>query len=297
MHSITRAAIPALLLSGGFLSAQTVGPANQSHGDPFTPVGSLTVTPTVVQPGVQPNMVWNIRYPESVSDLAVLDSEDSTTLSEQTDVKIRITGASLESEGEDLPVAVWVQVGTGSSWELIFYGDSNSVVPDELVYQAKNVSSGTTIEIAAAGKNPDGSWNSAIITGYVTDNVSGHVNGSTISEHFDTDTTESFMTQYLDESDQVVLGPHDIIHCFELESQDPADSSFDLQDVVVVTTLGKTNNGHGNNVDGVDSSNPGNAWFMDLDTDPTVDDEGSGGGALPSKIDDKGKINKGKKNA
>jgi len=35
--------------------------------------------------------------------------------------------------------------------------------------------------------------------------------------------------------------------------------------------LGHTNNGHGNNDDGVDSSNPGNAPFND--TDPTYDDE------------------------
>jgi hypothetical protein len=39
------------------------------------------------------------------------------------------------------------------------------------------------------------------------------------------------------------------------------------------TTTGeyKNNNGHGNNIDGVDSSNPGNAPFVD--SDPTVDDE------------------------
>ncbi|MBK1790579.1 hypothetical protein [Persicirhabdus sediminis] len=35
---------------------------------------------------------------------------------------------------------------------------------------------------------------------------------------------------------------------------------------------GKSNNGHGNNVDGVDSSNPGNSKEGE-DTDPTVDDE------------------------
>ena len=38
----------------------------------------------------------------------------------------------------------------------------------------------------------------------------------------------------------------------------------------------KSNNGHGNNVDGVDSSNPGNSKQGE-DTDPTVDDEAGGG--------------------
>ncbi|HBC89175.1 MAG TPA: hypothetical protein DCZ94_19725 [Lentisphaeria bacterium] len=42
------------------------------------------------------------------------------------------------------------------------------------------------------------------------------------------------------------------------------------------TTDGKTNNGHGNNEDGVDVSNPGNSKTGE-DTDPTVDDETKGG--------------------
>jgi len=37
------------------------------------------------------------------------------------------------------------------------------------------------------------------------------------------------------------------------------------------------NNGHGNNTDGVDSSNPGNSK-TGMDSDPTVDDESTGGG-------------------
>lgn len=45
----------------------------------------------------------------------------------------------------------------------------------------------------------------------------------------------------------------------------------------------KTNNGHGNNCDGVDKSNPGNAPFKNQDSDPNVDDECGGGGAYPSK--------------
>lgn len=34
----------------------------------------------------------------------------------------------------------------------------------------------------------------------------------------------------------------------------------------------KSNNGHGNNIDGVDSSNPGKSK-QGLDSDPTIDDE------------------------
>jgi len=49
----------------------------------------------------------------------------------------------------------------------------------------------------------------------------------------------------------------------------------------------KSNNGHGNNADGVDSSNPGQGSggpnADGADSDSSVDDEAGGGGAAPSK--------------
>lgn len=51
------------------------------------------------------------------------------------------------------------------------------------------------------------------------------------------------------------------------------------------TDDGKSNNGHGNNVDGVDSSNPGNSKKGE-DTDPTVDDEKKNNGNSKDKDDD-----------
>ena len=49
---------------------------------------------------------------------------------------------------------------------------------------------------------------------------------------------ESFMTQFLDDSNsRVVLGPHEVIHTFELGSTNPGDWWFDMQDIVCVTTL------------------------------------------------------------
>ena len=55
-----------------------------------------------------------------------------------------------------------------------------------------------------------------------------------------------------------------------------SNSGYDLQDMVLLVTFKKckNNNGHGNNIDGIDSSNPGQAPFINLDTDPNVDDEG-----------------------
>ena len=81
-----------------------------------------------------------------------------------------------------------------------------------------------------------------------------------------------------------------MIFLFELDASNPTQGSFDQQDLVVLASFKscpKTNNGHGNNLDGIDSSNPGNAPFIDNDTDrsddPNIlqDDEDSGGGAWP----------------
>jgi len=56
---------------------------------------------------------------------------------------------------------------------------------------------------------------------------------------------------------------------------------------------GESNNGHGNNADGVDSSNPGQGGggpnADGADSDSSVDDEAGGGGAAPSKNKGNGK--------
>lgn len=55
---------------------------------------------------------------------------------------------------------------------------------------------------------------------------------------------------------------------------------------------GQSNNGHGNNADGVDSSNPGEGDGGPtgaVDPSGTVDDEAGGGGAAPSKNNGNGK--------
>lgn len=97
---------------------------------------------------------------------------------------------------------------------------------------------------------------------------------------------ESFLRPYLDAGGRVNIGPMDVIVFMELTHTDQADGGYDLQDMVLLVTfkaVAKNNNGHGNNIDGVDSSNPGNAPFIHLDTDPNVDDEGHGGGAAPGQ--------------
>lgn len=273
-----------LVLPGlAFAAASPLFGQSVVHGDPFTPVGSISVTPTVVQPGVQPNMVWNIEYPKKVSDLGVIDAgSGQITMAQKTDVKVRVIGVSLEEEGTELPVALWVRIGEGSAWELVFYGESTDVIPDEIVIEQNNVDVGTRIDFAARGRTPTGAWGPTHWTVAPDVGVDALINGDA---GLDVVENQSFMTQFLDENNDITVGPRDVIHTFELGSSDPLDPGFDMQDIVCVTTLGKNNNGHGNNLDGVDVSNPGGGGGG-----PNGVDEG------PGAVDDEGKIKKGKKN-
>ena len=92
---------------------------------------------------------------------------------------------------------------------------------------------------------------------------------------------ESFLSGYMTNG-KVTIDKNQAIFLFELGTTNLSSASADFQDCVVLVTLfpeeGTTttsttnsNNGHGNNVDGVDSSNPGNAPFTDSDS--SVDDE------------------------
>ena len=97
-------------------------------------------------------------------------------------------------------------------------------------------------------------------------------NPPTSSPLYQQPTIEDFIRQYLDGEGRIKIGPRDVIYLMELTHTNKQEGGFDLQDLALLVTFKVFgNNGHGNNVDGVDSSNPGSAPFTD--TDPTVDDE------------------------
>jgi hypothetical protein len=263
--------------------------AQGGHGDPFTPVGKLTVTPTVVQPGVQPKMDWDIEFPKTLSDLALIVPPGQLVLTQTTDVKVRVTGVAFQSGNTDLPVGLWVRVGgSAAAWQMVFYGTERDVQPDEYVVDLKNVPAGTEIDFAGRGRASNGSWYTTRWTIDDDPTVIGLVSGDSVPDYapaYDQGRIESFMTQFLDQNNRIILGPRDIIHTFELASTTPGDWYFDMQDLVIVTTLGKNNNGHGNNLDGVDVSNPGQGGGG---PNGEVDQSGA--------VDDEGKIKKGRRN-
>ena len=67
------------------------------------------------------------------------------------------------------------------------------------------------------------------------------------------------MKPYLDSTGKVKVGPMSVLVMMELGESNHMSPCFDYQDQVLLVTFSSKhpNNGHGNNLDGVDSSNPG----------------------------------------
>jgi hypothetical protein len=63
----------------------------------------------------------------------------------------------------------------------------------------------------------------------------------------------------LDSTGKVKIGPLSVLIMMELGQANRSSRCFDIQDQVLLVTFSTKhpNNGHGNNLDGVDSSNPG----------------------------------------
>lgn len=226
-------------LLGDTINTSSIGVRNV-HKDPYTPIGSISVTPTVVQPGVRPRMVWGIKYPEAVADISELDPNGTINLQQKVDLKVRVMGVALQAGSTQLPAALWVRVGASAPWELIFYGRGGDVQPDEIVFEKSGVPANTQIDFSARSQRAYGGWYGAQSTSDTTLSVIGMVNGDRVPDFvpaYKQGRIESFMTQFLDDENHVVLGPRDIIHTFELGTSSPGAWWFDMQDIVCMTTL------------------------------------------------------------
>ena len=261
----------------------------QQSQDPSIPVGTLDAYPAFVQPGARPNLTWNITYPSVVEDYVDVDDDEVTpTTRLVADIRILGNGVTVGSGSniEFVPAKAVVKCGNDSYTE-VFYGTNDDVVPGEVVW-SQIVNKGETMRFGGQyyWRN---NWGHFYSSGDGTTNIRTLVNGDAPPKFNmvpGAPTLESFLEPYLDDSGRIKIGPMDVICFMELtHSESQSDSNgYDFQDMVLLVTFRVwDNNGHGNNEDGVDSSNPGNAPFAENDSDPNTDDEAGGGGAYPSQ--------------
>lgn len=262
----------------------TLAPLAAQDEAPLIPVGSLSAFPTIVQTGTHPQLTWDITLPESIEEIIEITPPGTLTPKRDVFMDVRILGAGVTyySGGRLYFVPTETRISlNGGSYEEIFYGTNYDVDPNEIVYTAQ-VKEGETVNFGARyyHNNNWGSWYSSTNSSY---NVVALKNGDippTTTPMNQAPTIESFIRPYLSDDGRIVLGPRDVIYLFELTHTNQNDQGFDLQDMAVLVGFYekiKNNNGHGNNIDGVDSSNPGDSPHHADDTDANDDDEGGNG--------------------
>lgn len=235
--------------------------------DPIIPVGSLSAFPTIVQAGTHPTLTWSIQYPETVRDLiAIHEGGDISTLRDVT-MQVRVLGASFQAGFNrwGKPIWLWLRgdvrtTGTGN-FVRIFEGSQRNVNPSRIYYH-EDLKQGDVVQFRARGFT-GATWLPFRATGGNEPRVSVLVNGDRPPDYaaaYGQENIASFLRPYLDSAGFIRIGPKDVIVLFELANVEPGSPFFDMQDLVLLATFGyaRGNNGHGNNLDGVDSSNPGN---------------------------------------
>lgn len=260
---------------------------------PLMPSGWLSAYPTVVQTGTKPTLTWGINYPSIVKDYITITVPATITTKEKLDCEVRVLGAGVTAGNSSgytfVPTEAQIS-DNGGSYTRIFYGTNLNVNPNTVVWSKKNMAKNRTLRFGGRYYY-NNSWGNTYTSTSSSQNVRTLVNGDTPPSNipqWNAPSLEEFLRPYLDPSGRVKIGPMDVIVFMELTHTNQSDPGYDLQDMVLLVTfkslaVNNTNNGHGNNIDGVDSSNPGNAPFINLDTDPSFDDEGHGGGAAPSQ--------------
>jgi hypothetical protein len=225
-------------------------------------VGALRATPSVVQTGTYPTLNWSIIYPSKVGDVATITPPGTLTLTEQMYVSVRTVGVGVTGNNgaasSTTPVEFRIKTG-GNGYQQLFYGDATSVDPAHTLY-TKKLNSGTTIDFGGRFVQ-GGSWTPFYTTQSSNMKVVSLVDGDRIPTSFDLSQSgkmAEYLKPYVDSTGKVNIGPLSVLVMAEYASNDHSSASFDYQDAVFLVSLSpKNNNGHGNNLDGVDSSNPG----------------------------------------
>jgi hypothetical protein len=168
----------------------------------------------------------------------------------------------------------------GAPYEQIFFGTQADVDPAKKLY-IKKLLKNQTLDFGGRYLQTNGMWSQFFTTRSSNLQVIALVNGDippTTFSLYRQDFLATYLKPYLDASGRVRIGPLSILIVMELDNSDHANGCFDYQNQILLVTLSSKhpNNGHGNNLDGVDSSNPGlGRGGPNGDVDPSggVDDE------------------------
>ena len=244
--------------------ALAVQPSSTPTEIPATPVGQMSAYPTMVQTGMKPTLTWNILYPSKIDDIVIINPPGSIIVTEKCYVTVQIVGTEVtfcDPGANGTPIYTDARVSHNSgSYQQIFYGTQAEVPPAKELY-IKKLAENDTIDFGGRFVW-GGGWSPFFTTKSSNFQVVAMVDGDippTIFSLYDSPDLKSFLKPYLDASGRVNIGPMSALVMMELGTTDRNQPCYDYQDQILLVTFSKKhpNNGHGNNLDGVDVSNPG----------------------------------------
>lgn len=246
--------------------------------DPVIPVGTLSAYPTIVRTGTHPTLTWSLMHPSKVlgslsgngngngnnngtETAAVVNPPGTLITSTDLFVTVQIIGTGPTSCGNSnsTPPATDLRVSfNGEAYKQLFYGTQAAVNSSQRLY-VKKMKKGDTLNLG--GRHVIGSgWSPFYTTRSANLQVVSLANGDLLPvTGNNTNAVASYLKPYLDASNRVKIGPMSVLVVMELGQTNHSQPCFDYNDQVVLVTFSRNhpNNGHGNNLDGVDSSNPG----------------------------------------
>jgi len=251
----------AILAIGGLVSTS----ANAQSGIPSVPMGIMSAYPTVVQTGTKPTLTWSIVHPSKVSDVATINPPGTIIINQKNIyVSVQIIGTAISACDPNqgaTPLYADARISeNGSAYKQLFYGTQADVNSAYSLYIRKLGVNNTLNFSGRYVKN--GVWSPLYSTLSSNLQVVTLVNGQTPPTFFSlyqSPKLAGYLRPYLDASGKIKIGPMSAIVLMELGHTNHSMDCFDYQDMVLLVTFSTKhpNNGHGNNLDGVDCSNPG----------------------------------------
>lgn len=252
----------AVIAAGTLVSTRCLADPAAPSTIPTSPVGTLSAYPKVVPTGHKPDLTWKIVYPSTVSDVATINPPGTITITQNnTYVSVQIIGTGITA-CDSTSTAQYADARmslNGGAYQQLFYGTQANVDSANRLY-VKKLDVGDTINFSGRYVK-NGAWSPLYTTRSSNLQVVTLVNGSTpATPSYQSPLLASYLKPYLSSTGKINIGPMSAIVLMELGQTNHGLSCFDYQDMVLLVTFSTKhpNNGHGNNLDGVDSSNPGN---------------------------------------
>ena len=238
---------------------------NTPSTTPVAPCGTMSAYPTVVQTGTKPTLTWSIVYPSIVSDVAQINPPGTIIITKKnTYVSVKPIGTGItacDATQGTAPLYTDARMKLNSAaYAQLFYGVQADVSPAYSLY-IKKLGVGDTINFSGRYVK-NGVWSPLYTTLSSNQQVVALVNGDTpptVFPLYQSSMLASYLRPYLSSTGKINIGPLSVIILMELGQTNHSMTCFDYQDMVLLVTFSTNhpNNGHGNNLDGVDSSNPG----------------------------------------